>query len=138
MITIVLDAGHGYNTAGKRTPDGQREWSMNSKVATYVEQKLAKYEGVQVRRVDDTTGAKDISLTERMKSVKTIMPDLFVSIHHNANTSVWGNWTGVEAYAHPLAPKVDKDLATKAAKYLSESTGLKNRGMKTEIGRAHV
>ena len=25
MITIVLDAGHGYNTAGKRTPDGQRE-----------------------------------------------------------------------------------------------------------------
>lgn len=131
MITIVLDAGHGYNTAGKRTPDGQREWSMNSKVATYVEQKLAKYEGVQVRRVDDTTGAKDISLTERMKAVKNIMPDLFVSIHHNANTSTWGNWTGVEAYAHPLAPKVDKDLATKAAKYLSESTGLKNRGMKT-------
>lgn len=27
-MKIALDAGHGYNTAGKRTPDGIREWTL--------------------------------------------------------------------------------------------------------------
>lgn len=131
MITVVLDAGHGYNTPGKRTPNDVREWYLNSNVCNHVENKLKEYENIQIKRVDDTTGNTDVSLTDRMNKVKQIMPDLFISVHHNANTSQWGTWTGVEAYAHPLAPQLDKDLATKASKYLSEHTGLKNRGMKT-------
>ena len=29
---IAVDAGHGLHTAGKRTPDGEREWSFNNRV----------------------------------------------------------------------------------------------------------
>lgn len=131
MKILYLDAGHGYNTAGKRTPNGEREWTLNNNVCNYITSELTKYEGITVVRTDDTTGATDISLTNRMKKVQAAKPHLFVSIHHNANTSKWGSWTGVEAYAHPQAPTLDKDLATKAAQYVSAATGLKNRGMKT-------
>lgn len=130
MVKIVLDAGHGYNTAGKRTPDGIREWTMNDSVAKKVASALSGYQNVEVVRVDDPTGKTDISLTDRMNKVKTINPDLFVSIHHNANTSNWGDWTGVEAYAHPSAPTLDKDLSKKFAERVSKKTGLKNRGAK--------
>lgn len=33
MVKIGFDAGHGINTPGKRTPDGEREWSFNNQVA---------------------------------------------------------------------------------------------------------
>lgn len=32
LVKIALDSGHGINTAGKLTPDGEREWSFNNKV----------------------------------------------------------------------------------------------------------
>ncbi len=129
---LVLDAGHGYNTAGKRTPDGVREWSINDFVADRAARILEeKYEGIKIVRVDDTTGKTDVSLASRMKKVSDLNPDLFISIHHNANTGRWGTWTGVEAYAHPQAPKTDKDLAKKAADKLSAKTRLANRGGKT-------
>ncbi len=129
---LVLDAGHGYNTAGKRTPDGIREWSINDFVADRAARLLIeKYEGIEVVRVDDSTGKTDVSLATRMKKVSDLQPDLFISIHHNANTGRWGTWTGVEAYAHPQAPKTDKDLAKKLADKLSAKTQLSNRGGKT-------
>ena len=127
---LVLDAGHGYNTPGKRTPDGIREWSLNDKVADKITSKLKDYEGIKVVRTDDTTGKTDVSLSARMRKVAQLEPDLFISIHHNANTSNWGSWTGVEAYAHPQSPAGDKALAKKIASALSAETGLKNRGSK--------
>ena len=42
---IALDAGHGYNTAGKRSYDEAfREWEINDKVADYVQEELKKLE----------------------------------------------------------------------------------------------
>ena len=35
-MKIAIDAGHGKNTKGKRTPDGIREWELNSIVAKYL------------------------------------------------------------------------------------------------------
>ena len=34
MLRIAWSAGHGIDTPGKRSPDDEGEWSLNSKVAT--------------------------------------------------------------------------------------------------------
>ena len=128
---IVLDAGHAAGTAGNKTPDGIFEWTLNNKVALAVAKQLADYE-VEVRRVDDTTGKINVSLSERVARVNRIMPDAFVSIHHNAFTSKWGTHTGVEVF-YNLNRKnnIEKSLANEISANLAANTGLKNRGAKT-------
>lgn len=42
MIKIGLDAGHGLKTAGKQTPDGIKEWTLNDKVRDKVVQLLTR------------------------------------------------------------------------------------------------
>lgn len=130
MKVLVLDAGHGYNTPGKRTPDDIREWSMNNGVCNHIQDILKDYD-VDVRRVDDTTGKTDVSLVTRTNNIKKIMPNLVISIHHNALGSTWNTGNGVEAYAHPKAPAIDKSLSKKIVDKLAQNTGLKNRGAKT-------
>lgn len=131
MKKLVLDAGHGINTAGKRTPDNIREWSMNNNVCKLIEQKLQAYEGITVYRTDDTTGKTDISLSERVAKCNSINPDLFISIHHNATSSSWvDNVTGTEVYWHTYGTQEDKKVANILAPKLASKTGLKNRGVK--------
>jgi len=91
---IVLDAGHAAGIAGNKTPDGIFEWTLNNGVALAVAKQLADYE-VEISRIDDTNGKTDVSLAERVSRVNRIMPDAFVSIHHNAYTSKWGTHSGV-------------------------------------------
>ena len=55
MIKIGLDAGHSLKTAGKQTPDGIKEWSLNDAVCDYVTEKFKKY-GVEVLRTDHNEG----------------------------------------------------------------------------------
>lgn len=55
QLKIVLDAGHGLNTAGKQTPDGIKEWSLNDAVCDYATEKFKKY-GVEVLRTDHNEG----------------------------------------------------------------------------------
>ena len=48
MFKIALDAGHGLYTAGKRClksidPNETREWSLNSRIAEKVTEKLETY-----------------------------------------------------------------------------------------------
>ena len=88
MAKIVLDAGHGINTAGKRClksidRNETREWILNDRIVDKVESKLANYD-VEVLRVDDTTGAKDVSLSDRVKKANNWKADLYCSFHHNA------------------------------------------------------
>ena len=88
MTKIVLGAGHGINTAGKRClksidKNETREWVLNDRIVDKVESKLANYD-VEVLRVDDTTGAKDISLSARVNAANAFRADLYCSFHHNA------------------------------------------------------
>lgn len=88
MTKIVLSAGHGYNTAGRRTTKGlatpqMREWELNSRIVEKVMDKLDEYD-VEVLRVDDSTGAKDIPLTTRVKNANAFKADIYCSFHHNA------------------------------------------------------
>lgn len=85
---IALDAGHGMYTAGKRClkaidPNETREWWLNDRIADRVQELLATYD-CTVIRVDDTTGAKDISLSARVKTANNANADIYISIHHNA------------------------------------------------------
>lgn len=128
---IAIDAGHGYNTPGKRCPDGTREWSLNSRVATYLQNYLKEY-NVETIRLDDTTGKKDIGLLDgRMSKAKSNNVDVCISIHHNAGpTTGYGNYTGVEVLVHNNASTETVKLANTILKYLPGKTGLKSRGLK--------
>lgn len=83
-LKIVLDAGHGHYTAGKRCrKTGTREWDLNSRIASMVEEML-KQDGHEVVRVDDKTGKVDVALYQRVKVSNNFKPDFYLSIHHNA------------------------------------------------------
>ena len=133
MKKICLDAGHGFNTAGNRTPSGAngvvREWTMNDAVCRYVAEYLKDYD-VEIVRVDDATGQTDVTLATRTQRVNSANPDLSISVHHNANTGQWGTWGGVEVFSHPNKPKRDADLAKLFTDEMAKLTGLRNRGAK--------
>lgn len=87
-LIVALDAGHGYNTLGKRCmkaidPNQTREWWMNDRIIDKVERKLASY-NAKIVRVDDTTGNTDVSLANRVKKANNANADVYISMHHNA------------------------------------------------------
>lgn len=126
---LVLDEGHGYNTAGKRTPDGIREWSINNSVVSKIIDLLEGY-NVDIKVVNDRTGKTDTSLAERCNKANSYNADLFVSIHHNAFNGVWGTHTGTSVFIHDtLASAFSKQVAEVLAPKLASYTGLRNRGV---------
>lgn len=125
---IVLDAGHGRYTAGKRTMNGSRgvipEWVMNDSVCRKIENILKGY-NCKVYRTDDTSGETDVPLKTRVNRCNKYNPDIFVSIHHNA-----GSGTGVEVYYHTQGTAADKKVAGIIAPKLASACDMKNRGAK--------
>lgn len=125
---LVLDAGHGINTAGKRTINGSRgvirEWTMNDSVVRKIIDMLSEYD-VTIYRTDDATGNKDVSLTERVRRCNSYNPHLFVSIHHNA-----GGGTGTEVFWHTKGTSEDRKVASIVAPKLASMCGVTNRGVK--------
>ena len=111
---IIIDRGHGIDTAGKRSPkweDGTQlfEWEFNNDVATRIAHKLAAA-GVRSRLL--VTETKDISLSERCRRVNNICNMhgrencILISIHANA-----GGGTGFEVFTSPRNTPAD-DYAT--------------------------
>ena len=54
---LAIDAGHYLGTAGKRLPKKldpaeTREWTLNDRVADYLAEAAALYQGVELKRVD--------------------------------------------------------------------------------------
>lgn len=107
---LTLDAGHGLGTAGKRCmksldPKETREWYLNDRICDRIEKLLAEYNGIEILRVDDTTGKKDISLLSRTSAANKFNANFYLSIHHNAGIK-GGLGGGVVAYVYP---KVDEN-----------------------------
>lgn len=103
---IAIDAGHGMGTPGKRClknidPGETREWYLNSCIADMIQEMLAVYD-CNVLRVDDTTGAKDISLATRVKEANAAKADIYISIHHNAGIN-GGTGGGTVVYYYSAA-----------------------------------
>ena len=135
IVKVAVDAGHGSNTAGKRTPDGYREHWINVTCAAFCEQAL-KRSGVDVLRVAwDDNNAKDdedVPLTTRQKVIKANKCDVSVSFHANAFGNDWNDANGVETLISNKAPGDSKNLATIVQSYLVKGTPQKNRGVKTQ------
>lgn len=130
-IKIALDAGHGLKTAGKQTPDGIKEWTLNDNVRDKVVKFLADYD-CEIIHTDNDEGVTDESLSSRVSKYVNAGVSAFVSIHHNAFTGKWNNATGVEVFTDKNPTTADLKLADCIYGRLVNYTGLKGRGIKKE------
>ena len=94
--TVVLDPGHGVETAGKRSPDGSYlEHEFNLDMAHRVKSHLERH---GVRAVLTREGEHDVSLERRVDIANDIANlDLFVSLHSNADGD-GRNWTSPDGF----------------------------------------
>ena len=122
-MKILIDNGHGVDTAGKRSPDGSlREYKYAREIAGRIVSELRK-QGFDAERI--VTEENDISLRERCQRVNAICNRLgtknviLVSVHCNAagNGSQWMNASGWEAWTSVGQTAADKlaDCLYKAA-----------------------
>lgn len=129
MFKLALVAGHNLNTPGKRClksldPNETREWWLNDRIADKIEKILADYEGIEVFRIDDTEGQKDITLAERTGKANAWGADFYLSLHHNAGVN-GGKGGGIVVYAYTNA-KADSIVWQKALyNNMIKYTGLK-------------
>ena len=133
-MKIVIDAGHGLYTSGKRCkksidPNETREWILNDRIADRLEVLLADYD-CKVIRVDDTTGTKDISLANRVKTANNAKADIYISIHHNAGI---GGGTGGGTVVFYCSSKTERRTqAERLYRAITNQTGLiGNRSART-------
>ena len=105
-IYVILDNGHGEDTAGKRSPDGKlREYAWAREVVKRIKCEFDNYGIESTILVPET---KDISLSERVKRANAIHATqhakgkvvILLSIHCNAagngewkNARGWSAWT---------------------------------------------
>ena len=115
-MKILIDNGHGSDTAGKRSPDGRlREYAWAREVAQRIVDGL-RQRGYDAERI--VTEERDVSLVERCRRVNTVCGQygsrnvLLVSVHINAagngswrNATGWSGWvyTGASANSRRLA-----------------------------------
>ncbi|MBG9981942.1 LysM peptidoglycan-binding domain-containing protein [Aerococcaceae bacterium DSM 111020] len=99
--TVYLDAGHGGSETGAYS-FGTAEKDLNMAISNRLADLLRGqgYHVYETRRTD-----KAVSLTERSKATNEIMPDIFVSIHHNAMARA-GSARGIEVLYHD--PRIDE------------------------------
>ena len=125
-MKILIDNGHGEETAGKRSPNGVlREYKYTREIAEAVINRLAE-EGYDAERI--VLEDNDVSLKERCRRVneqcKKYGKDnvLFVSIHVNASgNGEWMNARGWCCYTSKGQTKSDllaEELYTSASKHL--------------------
>lgn len=136
---VAIDAGHGSNTAGKRTPDGYREHWINVKCADYFNEAMKRC-GIDTLKVawNDTnaTDDADVPLTTRQQQIKSAKCDISVSWHANASGDgkSYNSGQGIETLIHNNKSKVydSGSLAIKVQNNLIKGTKQKNRGVKTQ------
>lgn len=126
---LVLDGGHGKNTAGRRCkksldPKQTREWVLNSRIVEKVLKLLEGYTGYEVLRVDDPAGKKDVSLYTRVSKANKFGADFYLSIHHNAGIK-GGKGGGIMAYVSKKASAAAQAWQKMLYASLIDHTGLK-------------
>lgn len=127
MLRLALGAGHYLGTPGKRClksidPNETKEWVLNDRICDYVEGLLAFYEGVEICRMDDTTGQKDVTLQERNTKSSQFGADIYISVHHNAGIN-GGAGGGTMVFHYNTA--VNKTQAQRIYDAIVNRTGLR-------------
>lgn len=130
-MKIIIDNGHGRDTAGKRSPDGRLlEYAYAREIAVRLEREL-KARGYDAQRI--VPEENDISLKERCNRANRIYAAagkkaILVSIHCNAAGAdgKWHDARGWSAYVSRNASKKSKELACRLID-AAETQGLKVR-----------
>lgn len=141
MFKIALNAGHYLKTPGKRClksldKNETREWVLNDRICDKIGQKLKAYDGYQLLRVDDTTGATDVSLADRVTKANSWGANFYLSIHHNAGIK-GGKGGGVVAYTYTAVDAETQAWQKKLYDAIIKLTGLKgNRA--TPLAKANL
>jgi N-acetylmuramoyl-L-alanine amidase len=152
-MKINVDAGHGSNTAGKRTPpmpaaidinkDGKsdikkgeqyREHYANVGVATLLVEELKRcgFETMQTGFNDDNAADDpDTALADRQRAIAKANCDYSISIHFNAygDGASFNSAQGVEIYIHDKYAGQSEKLAKTVLKHLAGGTKQTNRGV---------
>ena len=122
---VVLDPGHGVETAGKRSPDGTYlEHEFNLDMAQRLKAHLERH-GVSV--ILTRTTEHDVTIQERANVSNAICPDLFVSLHSNASGD-GKDWTapdGFGIYTSSAGETAGRNKAAKAILARAEEAGIK-------------
>ncbi|AIQ48119.1 N-acetylmuramoyl-L-alanine amidase [Paenibacillus sp. FSL R7-0273] len=126
---VVLDAGHGAKDSGAVGVTGKYEKNFNLAIVLKTAELLKKENNVDVvlTRSDDTF----LELKDRAAIANNLNADLFISVHANSSSSSAAS--GTETYYQRESSKA---LANVMQKYLVQSTGLSNRGVR--YGNFHV
>ena len=107
MPVFLIDAGHGSNTPGKRSPDGRfLEYRFNRQIASMLVDSLKAIGFTAFLLVKEE---EDVSLAERCKRANAYCRQygsknvVFVSIHSNAagNGKQWANARGWSVWTSP-------------------------------------
>ena len=130
-MKIIIDNGHGRDTAGKRSPDGRLlEYAYAREIAVRLEREL-KARGYDAQRI--VPEENDTSLKERCNRANRIYAAagkkaILVSIHCNAAGAdgKWHDARGWSAYVSRNASKKSKELACRLID-AAETQGLKVR-----------
>lgn len=134
---IAIDAGHGSNTAGKRTPDGWREHWTNVMCANYFDIAMKRCGFETLKTGWNDTNSKDdadVSLSTRQKQIKNSKCDISVSWHANAygDGKSFNSAQGIETLIHNNNSKAkdSENLATKVQNHLTKGTKQQDRKVK--------
>lgn len=142
MAKIVIDAGHGLYTSGKRClkkldPNETREWVLNNRVSNEL-QRLLESAGHEVIRVDDITGNSDVTAATRVSKANEWNADFFISVHHNAGIN-GGTGGGTEVYVARQASATSIKAQISIYKYAVARANLKgNRSDGTRAANFYV
>lgn len=130
-MKILIDNGHGIDTAGKRSPDGSlREYKYAREIAERIVSEL-KRQGFDAERI--VMEDNDVPLSERVRRANDIYratgkQAVLVSVHCNAagNGSQWMNARGWSAHVSLNASTRSKAFARSLIE-AAENEGVKVR-----------
>lgn len=140
-MKILIDNGHGSETAGKRSPDGSlKEYKWAREIASRLEISL-KTKGLDAERI--VKEETDVPLGERSRRVNAICQRLgaknviLVSIHCNAappndnkwhTARGWSVWTSVgQTKADDLATAIWEAMDARLSAYKATFSGAGNQ-----------
>lgn len=119
---VVLDPGHGVETAGKRSPDGKYlEHEFNLDMAGRLKAQLERH---SVTVVQTRTTETDVPIADRAAISNAVNPDLFVSLHSNASGNGWSAPSGYGIYTSARGDSAGRNIAARAILARAQAAGI--------------